>query len=352
MAYIFEPIFLYQLGYSLIDIMIFYAIVYAAYSVFVFGGAKMISKIGYKHAILISNIFYIIYWIALYHVQNYESFFFVAPFFFALQKSFFWPAINADMALNSTKVQGGREVGMLFSLIQIVSIVGPFLGGFISYQFGFLALFSSSAAIMLFSSWPLFFSQDIYMQHRFRFKNFWTVFKKHVQNFFAYWGYSEDLMLMSLWPVFVFLTIPDVLGVGTVITVASALAAMLMLYIGRLSDYMSKRDLLQLTSWFYALTWIFRFLARSVGSVLTFEVFTRLGKGITNVPLNSLTFEIAGAKKADYAIAYNVFYEFSLSIGKIITALLAIAILSFGLSIHLVFVMAGALTLFYGLLKK
>ena len=71
-----------------------------------------------------------------------------------------------------------------------------------------------------------------------------------------------------------------------------------------------------------------------------------------NMPLISTTFSIAGTKGPDHAIAYLVFYEFSLSIGKIITALLAIWILTATGNISLVFLMVGVLTMFYGLLKK
>src|SRR6185295_9163859 len=63
LAYIFEPIFLYKLGYSLVQIMYFYLIVYVAYTMLVILCTKITSKIGYKHAILISSVFYILYWV-------------------------------------------------------------------------------------------------------------------------------------------------------------------------------------------------------------------------------------------------------------------------------------------------
>src|SRR3989344_5481730 len=90
LAYIFEPIYLITLGYSVVDIMYFYLL------------------------------------------------FYVAPILFAFQKSLFWPPYNADVALNNVKIQRGREVGVLFSVIEFAAILGPILGGFISYQFGFL----------------------------------------------------------------------------------------------------------------------------------------------------------------------------------------------------------------------
>jgi hypothetical protein len=86
--------------------------------------------------------------------------------------------------------------------------------------------------------------------------------------------------------------------------------------------------------------------------VLAFDVLTKTGKGVLNVPLTALTYEIAGGKSSDYAMAYSVFYEFSLSIGKIVTCLLAIAILSVSGSVYYVFFTVGIMTMLYGLLSK
>ena len=158
-------------------------------------------------------------------------------------------------------------------------------------------------------------------------------------------------MVMSLWPIYVFLIVPNIFGVGLVTTIATVIGTMLMLYVGRIADKFDKRKLIQITSVFYAFTWLFRFLAKSVPSVLVIDSAHKAGKDITSVPILALTFGRAGSKGPDYAIAYSVFYEFSLSIGKIVTALLVIWMLSAGLSIYLVFALVGLLTLLYGLLK-
>src|SRR3989344_9446063 len=138
MVMIFEPIYLYSLGFSISKILWFYVFVYAWYALLVSLGAKFAGRFGYKHAIFISNIFYVLYWLTLFGIGKYDYLFYVAPLLFALQKSWFWPAYDADMALNSKGAQQGREVGALFSLIQVVFIAGPFIGGYISFQFGFV----------------------------------------------------------------------------------------------------------------------------------------------------------------------------------------------------------------------
>lgn len=351
MVFIFEPIYLYTLGYSLVQIMWFYVQVYAWYIALVSFGAKFAGRYGYKRAIFVSNLFYIVYWLVLFSVKAHPALFFVAPTFFALQKSWFWPAYNADIALSALKVQEGREVGVLFTLVQVGFVIGPIFGGIISHTLGFFPLFVAASVLLLFSVYPLFRSADIHTRHKFRFRNLWAIFKSLPQNFFGYWGYAEDLMVMSLWPVYVFLILPNIFGVGLVTTIATVVGTVLMLYIGRITDKFDKRKLIQITSVVYGITWLFRFLAKGVSSVLTMDSVHKAGKDITSVPMVALTYERAGSKGPDYAIAYSVFYEFSLSVGKIVTALLAIWMLSAGFGIYLVFALTGLMTLMYGLLK-
>ncbi|OGE95770.1 MAG: hypothetical protein A3E98_02880 [Candidatus Doudnabacteria bacterium RIFCSPHIGHO2_12_FULL_48_11] len=208
LVFIFEPIYLYTLSSSLIYVLWFYVQIYVWYAVFISFGAKFASKFGYKHSILLSNIFYVIYWVTLYFIKAESALFYIAPMFFALQKSFFWPAFDADMSLNDQKRQRGREVGVLFSTQELAFIIGPLLGGFLLSAFGFLPLFVLAGVLTFVSVIPLFQSRDIFDRHEFRVKNLWQVIKTHKRNFFAYWGYAEDLMSQSLWPVYIFLFVP------------------------------------------------------------------------------------------------------------------------------------------------
>lgn len=352
LAYIFEPIFLYGLGYDLVQIMMFYVVVYTCYALLIVPVTKITSIIGYKKSILISSVIYVCYWLLFFQLVFFSELYYVLPVLFALQKCFFWPPYNADIALNNVRQQRGREVGVLFSLVELASIVGPIIGGFISYKFGFQTMFITSAVLMLISVFPLFLSPEIYTKHTFRFRDFWDMVRKFPQNFFGYWGYAEDLMLMSLWPIFIFIIIPEVFSVGIIITVASLIAVVLMLYLGKLMDRFPKLPVLPIAGVLYGFTWVFRFLGATLVGVIVFEILTRLGKGLVNVPLLFKTYDLAGGKGPDHAIAYAVFYEFSLSIAKIFTALVSIIIIAYTGSIVYTFVMAGALTMLYGLVKK
>ena len=352
MVFIFEPIYLYTLGFSFISIMWFYAMVYGWYLILVFSGAKFASRYGYKHSIFLSCIFLVCYWFSLFFIKLRPELFFAAPLFLALQKSWFWPAYDADMALFTARDQRGREVSVLFTIIQIAFIAGPFLGGIVSQNFGFMALFVCASILALLSAYPLFSSPEIYSRHEFQIKNFLRMLGKYPWNFFGYWGYAEDLMLTSLWPVYMFIVVGNFQNLGFISTIATVAGTMIMLYIGRRIDRRGGRhNLIFESTVVYGATWIVRFLARGIPLVLGFDILTKASKDVLDVPLNSITFERAGENGPDHAIAYAVFYEFSLSVGKLITALASIAILTLTGNIYLVFALVGILTMFYGLLR-
>ncbi|MCR4279849.1 MAG: hypothetical protein NUV82_00275, partial [Candidatus Komeilibacteria bacterium] len=56
LIFIFEPIYLYRLGYSLQEIMLFWGIVYLVYIVLLPRGGKIAERIGYEPGIFFGTI--------------------------------------------------------------------------------------------------------------------------------------------------------------------------------------------------------------------------------------------------------------------------------------------------------
>src|SRR3989338_5630578 len=74
MVAIFEPIYLYQLGFSLRQILLFYLAVYVLYLVFVPLGAKFARRFGYEKAILVGSPFLALYYIFLFLIPQNPAF--------------------------------------------------------------------------------------------------------------------------------------------------------------------------------------------------------------------------------------------------------------------------------------
>ncbi len=131
MVMIFEPIYLYRIGYSLQNIMFFYLITYVLYLFIMPLGGKFARKKGYEVGIFVGTLLFIAFYLSLFFIAQYPILFFIAPIISAIQKTFYWPAYHADFARFSDDREEGREISALTVANSIVYIIGPALAGFI-----------------------------------------------------------------------------------------------------------------------------------------------------------------------------------------------------------------------------
>ena len=113
MVMFWEPVYLYQIGYSLQKIVSFYLVTYVAYMIFMPLGAKFAKRYGYEASLAIGTSLYALFYISLYFVQFYPPFFYVAALILTLQKLFYWPAYHANFAKYIGKDEEGREISLM-----------------------------------------------------------------------------------------------------------------------------------------------------------------------------------------------------------------------------------------------
>src|SRR3989338_7529570 len=141
MVAIFEPIYLYSLGFSLEKILYFFLAVYVGYLLTIPLGAKFARRFGYEKAIFLGTPFWAGYFIFLFLIPHSSYFMWAAIASLILQKTFYWPGYHADFARFGRGHERGREVSNMMIIASLVSIIGPFLGWVIISYWGFKALF-------------------------------------------------------------------------------------------------------------------------------------------------------------------------------------------------------------------
>src|SRR5581483_2926458 len=105
----------------------FNGIVYTIYLFGIIFGGKIAARYGYAHGILFSIPFAVLYWVFLYAGQDNIHLLWIAPIFYGIEKSLYWPAFDASVSRFAKKQQLGREYSVLYAVINTVSIIGPFL---------------------------------------------------------------------------------------------------------------------------------------------------------------------------------------------------------------------------------
>ncbi len=348
MMLLFEPIFLYAvLGFSVNQVLLFTAIVYAVYIVCIPWGGKMASMYGYKHAIAMSVPFQIIYWAMLIASQQNASLAFAAGIFYGLSKSLYWPGFHSLMARYADQGQVGREFSVVYALISITHIVGPFFAGWISQHYGFTASFLTVSILQGASLLPLFKAKEIFIPKVYKYSQTLELYRTYPRKFFGYLGFGEEMLVLNIWPVFIYIVVRNYQEAGLLATGASLLAALLALIVGKVTDQYSKRILIKLGAFFTSLVWAFRYLATSASSVFAVDAFSRTSKEMAFIPISTVTYIRA---ENTHVVPYVVFFEQSLAIGKLIACILGIAVFALTGSFVALFILGALFSLLYMLI--
>ena len=160
MISIFVPIYLFSLHYSVISILLFFLIGNIGNVIFALPVAKIVSKIGAKHAVLLSAPFLIIYYFGLRALPGLPWLFFVLPLGITGRALFY----NFGFELNFLDHFDKKKVGGQLSTLSILSIIStvlsPLTAGLIIAYFGYGLIFIIGSILLLISTLPLFISND------------------------------------------------------------------------------------------------------------------------------------------------------------------------------------------------
>lgn len=343
---LFEPIFLYSvLHFTIGEVLLFMGAVYALYIVLIPFGAKIVSRFGYEHGIFFSIPFQILYWVFLFGSQTNIAWIYLAPLAFAIEKALFWPAFHADVARFARSEQRGREFSALYAIVNLVYILGPFLGGLLSEKFGVRVTFVVASAVYFCSFIPLFTTKEVFLPKLYQFRDTWAMYKTYPKKFLGYLGFGEELLVLTVWPIYIYVVVKDYKDIGVLAAVATLVATLLALYIGKISDKYSKRVLIRVGAFFYFLVWLARFIAGNFWSVFSVDALSRTSKDLVFIPLSTLTYERA---EATHIMPYVVFFEQSLSVGKLLACVLGIAVFAATGSFFALFILAALFSILYG----
>jgi len=342
---IFEPIFLYTvLHFSVPKILLFMATVYAVYIVMVPFGGKIASIYGYRHCIALSVPFQIFYWLALLASISNPNTAFVAAVVFGVQKSFYWPGFHSVIARYAQADQVGREFGAAYAINSMAQIGGPLLGGIISQYAGLPTAFLVAAVAYCCSIIPLLSAKEVFVPKFYSYRDTWVFYKEYPRKFLGYLGFGEELIGLTVWPIFIFLLVKDYKDTGVLAAAAGLIAAFIALFLGKITDQYTKHAMVKIGAFLSVIAWLSRFFAHNFISAFAIDSFSKTSKETLFIPLSTLTYMRAGAT---HIVPYAVFFEQSLAIGKLSACLLGALLFSLTGSFMVLFILAGAYALLY-----
>ncbi len=353
MVAVFEPVYLYQAGYRLGTICLFYAGVYLLYILLLPLGVKFSLRFGYEKGMVVGSLL----WVALYvllalSVAN-HWFLLAAVAVYAVQKMFYWPGFHADFAQYSVDEEQGRELGSISFLQMSAAIVGPAVGGIILATAGFTTLFTVVAMLLLVSNTPFLRRPERFEPETMRYGELWRQLCARVNRRWtlASLGYGEELVALVLWPIAMAIVLSqNSVALGGLMAGTALVTAISAPILGKLSDQASPRRILRNSSLLYFASWIWRPLVANPLGILISDTLSRVAKNGIGVSYSQLLYRRA---RDDGRVMVRVMtFELGLAVGKALVALLLVAAFALGAQLWLGFAVAAAFTLLYLALAK
>ncbi|MFC1702874.1 MFS transporter [Patescibacteria group bacterium] len=326
---LFEPIYLYTMGFSITTILLYNVGLYVTFLILLPLGAKIGQRYGYEHTILYSSPFLVLYIGALYAVKFDIGFLALALVLFAVQKVLYWPAYHSNFATFSKENEAGREVSNSYALRSFAAVLAPLFGGVVIAFLGFTWLFVISSVLILLSNIPMIRTPDLAEPREFPyFKAFARLRRrKNRRKLFTYFGWGHEFIAMVLWPLFIIKLLGSTVSLGAVVSLAMLVNVFVTLYVGRLTDEEEPSRVLRVGVVYSTASWLVRPLITGGLGIFLIDAFYRVSTNTLSVPMMTMLYE-DGHKKND-AMEEVVFMEMSLALGKLVV--IGLCVLSFAL---------------------
>ena len=235
---IFEPVFFYQIGLSLVAISLYYALHYTLYVLLMPVGVKFAARFGVERSLALAMPFFIAYFLSLAAIPAHPSFFWVAMLLLTIHKSFYWPAYHANFARFSEGKNRGTEQSWMRFITYGTGILGPLTGGVIAARFGFPTLFVLAACTVLIASIPLLKTREKFQRTTVSYGSVWRTIRapQHRRMVIAMVGWAEDLILLVFWPIWLFVLLGSTEKIGLLAAFSVALMSLWGFMVGDLID--------------------------------------------------------------------------------------------------------------------
>lgn len=349
---LFEPIYLYTIGFSISQIMLYFLAVYVLYFFLMPLGGRFVKERGFEKGIIVGSLFLILYFIFLFNIPRSWIFVGLAIFALAFQKMFFWPGYHADFAFFSKAGERGREISVIAILDALSYVLGPIFGGVLIASLGFFGLFMVMCVMIAFSVIPLLTTKEVFKPSTLSYREPYRALaaKENRCYLLGYAGFGEELVALTVWPIFIYLTFENFVSTGAAITISTLITSLVILYVGRLTDQYNSKNVLRFSSVLLTLAWVIRLFVRGAGGVVFADFFSRTTKYLFALPFFSGLYRHATETSVVRTV---IFFEMALTVGKIIAAaLLAVIFYYVPNAWNAAFGLAAAFSLLYFFLSR
>lgn len=317
---LFMAIYLYQLGYGIGFIAVFYGLMYAVKVPLTVLFARYVAYFGPKHGVLLANIVRIPSLVAMLLVPQYGI---AALIVFGLFQAASAGIYTLSYGVNFSKVRHathtGKELGVMVQIEQTSKILAPIIGGAIATLYGPAAAVGIASVLFIFAAVPLLRTvEPVAIRSKIAFQGFpWRLTWR---SFITAGGTGHDFIISGLaWTLFIATTALAGTGegiyalLGALASVGAFISMVAAWFFGKVVDRRQGDALF--TSGVIANTFIhlFRPFALTPAAVLGVAMTNETATSAYVLPWTRATFQIADT--SGHRIAYFMLLGMSENIG-------------------------------------
>ena len=320
---IFIPVFLYQEGYSVAEIGLFYAFHFAFRIAFDIFAGLLTARFGPKHLLSYSYILLVVFLGLLLTLPAYGWPLVLVALFKALFSSLFFVAYHIDFSKIHSIKKGGSELSIMNILVRSAAAAGPFVGGLVATIFSVGVTIGLALILVLLAIWPLMLSKEtLRKQKKLDLKSF--SFRDNLPNVSSYTSLVIARQVgLTIWPLYIsiFIFTDDVYAkVGLVTSISIAVTLLVTRIYGKIIDSNSGRLLLNASSVFSSFIHLVRSSIGSLGGVAMINMTSELADTGTLLSFTKGFYDEADSAKD--RIAYISIMEAGMEVSRAIFWLL------------------------------
>ena len=319
MISIFVPIYLMGLGYSLVQVVMYYIVYYSMTSTLFPFCMIASSKIGLKKMMALGSLGLILFYFMLSRVSMGVSIY-VPAFILGFAVAFYYSGYHIEFTRASKGGNEGKKVSVMKIIIRFTAMIGPILGSLVISNQSYNLLFIFVSVVLFISIWPLFLTKDVKIKSDVSLKKILN--GDSPDKAFAYQS-NGALSIVSgiLWPIFIFLTLKNVISLGLIVGGTSLFLMFAITYIGRLSDK-SPNKTLKAGVYSNSTSWPLKILLLSPFGLFFTNFFSAIASSAIDISFAKIIYE--KARHSKNIVNYFIFRELNLGVGRVFILLTAL----------------------------
>lgn len=315
---IFVPIYLYQNGFTLQSIFLFYTLFFLFRLPIAYVCAFVVGRIGPKHSIAVSTLLLVVFLSQLLTLNYFQWPLIVLAFSFSVTNGLFFIAYNTDFSKIKSTENGGKELGWLYIFERLGGALGPLVGGILASLIAPELTIFVAIAVLIFSLLPLFLTNEpVRLHQHITFKAF--PWRRHVRDCIAISAFGvENVTSLVMWPLFIGIVIftdDTYAKLGAIVGISLAISVVSSYFLGKFSDTKRGFFLFQVGTYANALIHGARaFITTAHGAA----ALTILNEPVTlayKIPLVKGYYDAADSEEG-YRIVYLVITEMAAGVAK------------------------------------